>query len=210
MKKQETSKLLHDSWVTWVVSAIIHSRRSQIDEYFGDGHTQLSTHARCWWVYKHHFFLAYCKQVLVSCCRITWLLVETSETARCYKWFLTLAHLMSVGGKWSWSKWGQSAWPWPWMFQAGVFSDKSGTHGYLPMVERVSSSIGGFSSKPYYMIYTFDYQRVPQKLMVCESKPPPPVAGVQGESLGFGPISPAREKPGNQLAVGGTVVNWCV
>ena len=29
--------------------------------------------------------------------------------------------------------------------------------------------------------------------MVCESKTPPPVAGVQGESLGFGPVSPARE-----------------
>ena len=107
---------------------------------------QLSTHARCWWVYYSLFvgLLHAGTRILLP----SHFLVETSETRLCpnhylniqpAQWFLTLAHLMSVGGKWSRSKWGQSAWPWLWMFQAGNFSDKSGTHGYLPMVERVSS-----------------------------------------------------------------------
>ena len=179
---------------------------------------QLSTHARCWWVYYSLFvgLLHAGTRILLP----SHFLVETSETRLCpnhylniqpAQWFLTLAHLMSVGGKWSRSKWGQSAWPWLWMFQAGNFSDKSGTHGYLPMVERVSSRHRRiFQQAILHDLHVWLPEGTPKTHGFVKAKLRL-LWQVYRESLSALARYPQLGRWENQLAVGGgAVVNWCI
>lgn len=197
---------------------------------------QLSTHARCWWVYYSLFvgLLHAGTRILLP----SHFLVETSETRLWFvrtqtfigwrmfqlcpnhylniqpaiQWFLTLAHLMSVGGKGSRSKWGQSAWPWPWMFQAGDFSDKSRTHGYLPMVEWVSSRHRRiFQQTILHDLHVWLPEGTPKTHGLWKQNSASCGRCTGRVSRLWPDIPSSGEAWENQLAVGGgTVVNWCV